>query len=294
MQHKSIVYRLFLIPLIWGVFSCGEEVKEIAFETNVDLIESIEETPISYSLSYSNDSAYTEFIKGLTDVQREISIIEDPQNPACFRCNMNFESYFSLFDQLSIASNWELEAHYRHFGDAGRILLLGFEDNDAYGESIKKALYGSFHSTSNYPLSQNLIEYEDSVQAMDAVQVWPSKMGYFQFAVFGLIGTNICNFGHSNYGEMSIFTSAKELEDLIAQEDDFYYHFSEEEEAIILEINPEPEIEITDDYAKVSLLTLGPWDGFNRYHLSISTTWPRQFEKVEIDTILDYNCGILF
>lgn len=252
---------------------------------------------IKYQINYTSDSSYTEFIEGLTHLHNQIELENDSISNE-FECLIEFNRYFKVFDRLSIAQNWTLESHYRHFGDAGRPLLLAFEQGSKLGDSIRFELSRSFEGEeyqgiSDYNVSLKLFEYQDSVNYLDPIQIDDSKMGYFQYVTFALIGDNYCLFWHSNYGEMSIITSKEQLVELTELEDNFYYKFSAEDKKNILKLDPEPVIELNEQDALVTVVTLSPWAGFVERTVKISKTWPHEIEQLSADTIMEYDCGIL-
>ncbi|MFT5819970.1 MAG: hypothetical protein ACI8ZM_001195 [Crocinitomix sp.] len=285
--------KQFLVIFLLFPISC-EEINADIFEVSSDRIAISDDQAITYVLTYSNDTAYTEFTDGLELSLDSVYLEKSSYAKKSYECNIGFDSYFTVFDQLSIDSSWTLESHYRHFGDAGRILLLGFESGNALSEKLQHRLYGTFERYNDYALSKELMEYESEIDAADGIHISHTKMGYFQFALFNLIGTNYCNFWHSHYGDLSVITSREQLLELTDLENNLYYRFSEDEKADILEIKSEPIVELYEDSATVSLFLLGPWSVFTRYTYSISKSWPHQQNIIGIDTLMNYNCGILF
>lgn len=285
--------KQYLAFFFLAIISCEEKI-ETDFEVTSNQIEVVTHSPKTYSLNYRNDTAYTDFINGLELILDSVYLEEDLYNKNAYQCNVNFDTYFTVFDQLNIDSNWTLESRYQHFGDAGRVLLLGFEKGNKASERIRNKLYGTFEINDNYALSKELIDYEFAINAMDGIHINPTKMGYFQFIAFNLIGTNYCNYWHSNYGEQSLITSPKQLKELTELEDNFYYNFSADQKTKILNIDPEPKVEIYDNSAFVSVVLFGPWSGFTRYSYSISHEWPHQQNIIAMDTLLSYNCGLIF
>jgi hypothetical protein len=266
-----------------------------------------------YRIRYANDSAYTDFINGLKSVQKMI-ILDCNEEKKIYTCPIDFRRYFSSFDKLSIDPQWSLESHYRHFGDAGRPILLAFEKGSDVSDSIKEELRENaepsirpnlkdsdakptkepWKSISDYELSTRLFKYQDSISYLKPIHIKDDKMGYFQFAVFALLGDNYCLFWHSNYSHLDILTSKSQLLQLTQLNGDFYYRFSNEEKQQILCIDPEPAIDMSEQYTDVTLLWLSPWDGFFRRKYRISRTWPHTFDIMSDDTIMTYQCGITF
>ncbi|NOQ70607.1 MAG: hypothetical protein GQ574_01315 [Crocinitomix sp.] len=285
--------KQYLVICFFAFISC-EEIIEDKFEVTSDRIAISDDQATTYELTYSNETAYTEFTDGLELILDSVYLERSSYSGKSYECNIDFDSYFTIFDQLSIDSNWTLESRYHHSGDAGRILLLGFQSGNALSEKLQHKLYGTFERYNNYALSKELMDYESAINAADGIHISHSKMGYFQFAIFNLIGTNYCSFWHSLYGEQSIITSKEQLIELTDLEDNFFYKFSEAETADILKINPEPIIELYEDSATVSLVQLAPWEGFTRYTYSISKSWPHQQNIIDIDAVMYYNCGITF
>lgn len=311
-MNKILVIAFFSI-LIWSCQNAPAEkhsISEVPSDLQID----------KYKICYRTDTSYTDFINNLIDVQKQITLDHDTTTDE-YSCDIDFDNYFKSFDKLTVANNWKLESHYRHFGDAGRSLLLAFEQGNEYGDSIQKELHKSFEGEEfaemlDYQVSKKLFDYQDSVEYLNCIQITHDKMGYFQFVVFALIGDNYFKFWHSNYGEMSIITSNNQLKELTERKDDFYYKFSSKKEddnsqveAIfsdgflskltmdkesVLQIDPCPEVILNKDSATVRIVTLSPWKGFLERTFTISKTFPHKLEQVKLDTIIEYNCGIMF
>jgi hypothetical protein len=308
---KKILIIIYISSLLWSCQNYSSESKSALDITKEDSIG-------RYKISYSTDTSYAEFINGLENVQKQIYLDYDSIKDE-YVCRVDFDEYFKSFDKLSISKNWKLESHYRHFGDGGRPLLLAFEGGDKYGDSIQVDLSKSFVGEEykemyDYSISQKLFAYQDSVNYLDCIQIIDDKMGYFQFVVFALIGDRYCQFWHSNYGEMSIIASKEQIKALTETKDHFYYKFStkkEKEEVdsnfenlffpkfrmdieTVLKINPEPKVTLSDGIATVKIVTLSPWGGFVEQTYTVTRTYPHTLEQGKVDTIVEYNCGILF
>lgn len=306
----SIVYLSTILCSCQNSPSETESISDIKSEQQV----------YKYEIDYSTDTSYTEFINGLVNVQKGISLDHDTTTNE-YSCDIDFEKYFKSFDKLEIAKNWKLESRYRHFGDAGRPLLLAFEKGDKLGDSIQKELNKSFEGEKfaeslEYQVSNKLFDYQDSVNYLNSILIKDDKMGYFQFVIFALVGDGYCTFGHSNYGEMSIITSKKQLKELTELENDFYYKFSSKEKngnaeqdsifdigvfgnltmdkESVLQIDPTPEVILSSEEASIKIVTLSPWLGFLERTFKVSRRFPHILEQTKLDTLIEYNCGILF
>lgn len=255
-------------------------------------------TILSCSSSNKREPAnkYEKFIFGLLDLQNQIDLRHDSID-STYYCDLDFNTYFEYFNQLSIDSNWTLESHYRHFGDAGRPLLLAFEKNDSIANNLKqelsknkKELEGEF---GDWNLSKRLFNYQDSIDYLTPIHI-ESDSGYFQFLIFAMLGDNYCKFWHSNYGHLDIITSLESIKEVTELDDDFYYNFSKSEKEKALGINPIPNVENYNDSVTVRIVTLGPWDGFIERKFSISKKWPHKLRQYENNVLVEYDCGIMF
>ena len=175
----TIMNRILAIAFLSTLLCCCQNTPS---EMKSVLEISIEQQLNEYEISYSTDTSYTEFINCLINVQKQISLNYDTTTDE-YLCDIDFDSYFKSYDKLDIAENWKLESHYRHFGDAGRPLLLAFEEGDKFGESIQKELDKSFKGEEfggmlDYLVSEKLFAYQDSVEYMNCIQITEDKMGY--------------------------------------------------------------------------------------------------------------------
>jgi hypothetical protein len=242
-------------------------------------------------------NTYEKFVDGLVELQN-LSDIKLDKKDSTYNCDLDFESYLTYFDQLKIDSNWSLESHYRHFGDAGRPLILAFERNDSLGMKIKDELSKSVKELdkefADWNLSEKLLDYQDSVDYLTPIQI-KSDSGYFQFLVFALLGDNYCKFWHSNYGHIDLITSKQRIKEFTELEDDFYYKFSNIEKLQALSIDPEPKILVhNNDSVSVRIVTLEPWEGFIERKFSITRQWPHKLKQYEKTVLMEYDRGIMF
>lgn len=240
---------------------------------------------------------YEKFIDGLVELQN-LADIKLEKKDSTYHCDLDFESYLNYFNQLTIDPNWSLESHYRHFGDAGRPLILAFERNDSLAMKIKDELSKPVKELdeefADWNLSEKLFDYQDSVDYLTPIKI-KSGSGYFQFLIFALLGDNYCRFWHSNYGHLNLITSKQRIKELTELKDDFYYKFSSKEKSQALSIDPLPKIEIHDkDSVSIRIVTLGPWDGFIEREFSITKEWPHILKEYKKNVLMEYDCGIMF
>ena len=274
----------------------------------------------NYKFSYPNDSAFTEFIDGLSSVRQHINKEYSASENEYF-CNVDFKEYFKIFDKLHVAPNWKLESYYYAPGGGGRPVFIAFEKNDIVGDRIYHMLHDSVRTVNPTPvlsndLAEEIFKYNGSINYLNSIEIADNPMGYFQFVVFALIGDNYCLFWHSNYSELEIITSKEQLLKLTKRKNDFYYKFSKKDKNSptptepnpnelhwsdntmdidrVLQIDPSPIVTIGKDAVEVSIVTLGPWEGFISRTYSISKSFPHVLTPIKSDTLIPYHCGIMF
>lgn len=274
----------------------------------------------NFKFSYPNNSSFTEFVDGLSRVHKQIDK-EYNASEYEYYCNVDFKEYFKIFDKLSVAPNWKLESHYFQNTAGGRPLLFAFEKGDMIGDRLYQELVESSDPESSFrrissKLEDELFNYSRSINYMHSIEIADNPMGYFQFLVFDLIGNNYCLHWHSNYSEMDIITSQKQLLKLTKRKNHPYYKFSQKDKNSppptepqpneinlrsytmdidsVLQIDPTPIITMGEDSVEVRIVTLGPWQGFISRTFHISKAFPHIIEEVKSDTLVPYDCGITF
>ncbi len=254
------------------------------------------------------DNEYQNFLSKLYKYRSGIELDFFDRSAKIDTSTFNVDKYFGLFDKLRVDSSYKFDYYYFYFGDGGRPLLLAHKKEVKLTTILERFLVydfplpppppqkaESFDTTGKKKIvSNDFFSYADTVLTpLPHIIVQDSKMGYFQYLVFYLIGDQFALFQHSNYGYIRLVCSKEELDEIIKPAD-IGNNLSYEQVEQAKTINPIPIIEFKKDSCYVNIVVFGAWDGFMRTTYSISRRYPHVINLISTDTLVKYHCGVMF
>jgi hypothetical protein len=202
-------------------------------------------------------------------------LVDDPlKNGSEFDPN----TYFDVFAHLSMQEGYFLDFVYT--------------TNDL----------GGFPTLFAVPEQQDrLASWSDVTPGMDNylyhVQVDDTPEGFLQFAILAASGEQFYLDWHANYNDLQVICTGKALKALVKtiQAGDFGQTLSTEDAGKVLEIQAvEPVITLGERTAEIQVLTFTKWGGFNRVTYIVDRAFPHLIVDVRQETLVPYNCGIVF
>jgi hypothetical protein len=177
--------------------------------------------------------------------------------------------YFKVFNHLSMKPGYTLDYIYHGNGSAAQPTL--------YARKI-----GSYPFTSlgQLPSSYNYLSY---------LQPDDTEESYFQYVAMSLMGGQFYLFWHANLNDTRVVCTNELLDNIV---------ISNQLPAAVAksarQINPAPEITLSNDTANVRVVTFTRWGGFKEELFTISRDPLHSFIKRDTKTLVAWNCGTTF
>ncbi|MFH0896269.1 MAG: hypothetical protein V2A54_17685 [Bacteroidota bacterium] len=225
---------------------------------------------------------YQGFVDKITSYHEKAGFIKKGTGKTIDTNKFKVNDYFSLFDKIKMEKGWKLHFYYHYDGMGGYPVFMALRENQAF-EKV-------FPSEEK---SSAVWKYVDSIPLFDHIEVDPSPMGYFQYMVFLLKGSNFALFWHSGYGFNELLCSKKACNELASRKVD-YLKFNTEQKNKLRNLNPEPVIEETADSCFIQLHLFNAWAGVTKMNFAISKVFPHRIKRGKEELIMQYSCGLIF
>lgn len=183
--------------------------------------------------------------------------------------------YFTVLDRLTMEEGYALDYVYYADGLGGAPVL--------YARPMEQPPYAT-----EAELPTSLPSYLEHVQVED------SPEGFYQYALLYLRGGRFYIYWHAGYGEIEILADREALEARLAQGDDFGSEFPRSVRNAARDLDPTPVVTLGAETVTVSLLTFSNWGGFERHTLTVRRAFPHVVVDTQRETLVEYECGVMF
>ena len=192
--------------------------------------------------------------------------------------DFDVSTYFDVLDHLSMQEGYTLDYVYTYEFLGGRPVL--------YTRPSEQAPY---QTLTDFP------RVEDGSQSsyLDRVVIDGTPEGYFQFVALDVMGEQFYLVWHANYNDTRILCDSTDVEAVLESEK-FGQPIPEDVAAQARELDVEPVIELGEETAQVQIVVFTKWGGFLRVTFTIDRDFPHQVLDTEAETLVAYDCGVMF
>lgn len=188
--------------------------------------------------------------------------------------------YFDAFTHISMEEGYALDYVYQ-LDNLGSFPIL-------YAHPADQPAYASIK---DLPADTEISGYLNHISIDDTEQ------GYFEFVALDIMARQFYLDWHANYNDTEIVCNKKAVNEIIADINDGSFgapfDASQQLQARAL-TDIEPLVKLTDDSAVVEIVTFTKWGGFYRLTYTINRSFPHAILDVKTESILEYDCGIVF
>jgi hypothetical protein len=227
------------------------------------------------------ESVCRDSVAGLNALTANLKIPEyfQKENPVKQGGEFDPNRYFEVLTHLKMQDGFTLDYVYSYQGIGGRPLL--------YARPVDEKPY----------LTD--IEYESAKPEsfLSAVETDDTPEGYLQISLLALMGSQFYLFWHAGYNDSQILCASSDIERIISENEqsDFGMKMNVAQKLKARAISqPGPVVEIKDERVSVSMLLFTNWGGFIRRIYTINRAAPHTILDVQNETLVEYNCGVMF
>lgn len=184
--------------------------------------------------------------------------------------------YFTVLDRLSMEDGYILDFVYTNDGMGGYPTLLA--------RPADVPPYRSWEDVSS--------EYDSYLTHVVADG---SEESFFQLAILALLGEQFYLFWHANYNDWQVVCNRDGVQAIVDEINQSFVSFSPLQQAQALGIpNIPPTVRLDEKTAEVRLIAFTRWGGFYRFTWIIFRQFPHEFQSVQNEPLVPYDCGLQF
>ena len=201
-------------------------------------------------------------------------------------------AYFTVLDHLSMEPGYTLDYVYCYDGSG----FAGFPKLYARPDVVPtKAATTDTPPTGDQPWYLTCSDVSgDADSYLAHVQVDGTEEGFFQFVVLRMMGGQFYLHWHAGYYDAAVVCDRETVESIISADGSYGQPFSAEQKQVARAIDPAPVVEMEDDVVTVKVVVFSKWGGFKRGTFKIGRNFPHATLESEFETLVEYDCGIMF
>lgn len=188
--------------------------------------------------------------------------------------------YFTVLQHLSMEPGYVLDYVYHMDGMGGFPILYArkadepaYRTEAEYTEASERGAAGSY---------------------LDHIQVDGTPEGFFQLVVLRIMGGQFYLYWHAGYNDAQIICTRDALEALLSQPTMFGEELPGNVQRAARKLDVAPVVEMGADTVTVRVVIFTNWGGFIRCSYTISRAFPHRILAEEEETLVEYNCGVMF
>jgi len=219
-------------------------------------------------------------LEALHQVRGDMTFPENFQteNPTKQGGEFDANTYFQALAHLSMQPGYVLDYVYHFDGMGGYPLLYP-----------RPAGQVPFRTEADYAASA------DSANYLDYVQIDDKAEGYFQYVVLNILGPQFYRFWHANYNDYRIMCSPSDVQAIASSLGDFGQPMSPLSRLrTLLLLDVVPTVSTGEQTVEVQVVVFTKWGGFLRWTYTLDRNFPHEILDVKEETLVPYDCGIMF
>lgn len=234
-----------------------------------------------------------------TTVNAMLALTQGLETPEHFRAgdsvkregDFDVNAYFTVLKHLSVQPGYVLDYVYLADFLGGKPLI--------YARPQEQSPYTTYFEYIDAVggATQRSYEYLDqSVAYLEHIQIDDTAAGYFEFVTLYIHGDHFYLDWHGNYSDETIVCNKEGAASVLAATDAVLY--SSKVPAQIrqraMKLDFTPRVTFTKEKATVRVVTFTKWGGFAEIKYTITREFPHHIVDWEVNTLLEYDCGIVF
>jgi hypothetical protein len=258
---KKLPFVLVILSLLGSSLACRTLVRETS--------------PGQY------ESLCRESVAGLQALTADLKIPKyfQQENPVKQGGEFDPNRYFEVLTHLKMQSGYTLDYVYLFDGLGGMPLLYA-----------RRADEKPFQTAAEFEVAK-------PASYLSAVETDDTPESYLQLSLLALLGSRFYQYWHAGYNDNQILCGSGDIDRIIAENEksDFGIQMNAGQKLQARAISqPGPTVEMAADKVTVRMVIFSNWGGFIRRTYTINHPSPHTVLDVQNETLVEYNCGVMF
>lgn len=196
-------------------------------------------------------------------------------------------SVFDVLDRISMAEGYRLGYVYRYDPMGSSPLhYVQPADSPPYASlaEYREARAECFESGAKPP----------DCNPMQYVRSDGSELGYLQWTLLYAMGGQFYLYWHANYNDVTAVATEEGMEGILTRIAGECMDLDLGQKIALKRIDPTPEVEIGADTVTVRAVWFTKFGGFFETRQTLSRAFPHTILESEHNTLLDYDCGLVY
>jgi hypothetical protein len=221
-----------------------------------------------------------ETVSGLVALTGDLTTPDHLQQENAVKTSDDFDvsTYFDVLDHLTMQEGYTLDYVYTYEFLGGRPILYARPSDQPPHQTLTDVPRVDDGSQSSY---------------LDRVVIDGTAEGDFQFVALDVMGEQFYLVWHANYNDARILCDSADVKDVLESEM-FGQPLPEDVAAQARGLDVEPVVTLGEETAQVQIVVFTKWGGFLRVTFTISRDFPRRVFDAEAETLVAYDCGVMF
>lgn len=230
--------------------------------------------------------------QGAIEAQRTVDAM------AALKRDLKFPEHFKSGDAARTGDEFDVSQYFtvlQHLSmEPGYVLDYVYQRDPLGGFPV---LYAR---KAEEPFYRTVAEYNEATRRgaagpyLDHIQVDGTPESFFQLVVLSIMGNQFYLQWHANYNDARIICTREALEALLSQPTMFNKELPANVQRAARKLDVTPVVEMGEDTVTVRVVIFTNWGGFIRRSYTISRQFPHRILAKEDETLVEYQCGVMF
>ncbi len=213
------------------------------------------------------------------------------ENPIRKETDFNVNTYFNALERLSMQPGYMLDYVYIFRGLGANPVLYNRPTTQppfSTYQEYAQALGGSTSEEQSDVYLQHITDFLDQIHVED------SPEGFLQLAILTSMADQFYLVWHSLYNDSTILCVPGDAKNAMQSVQEFGLTPPDEILSKAQDLDYTPEVSMNGDSATVKLVTFTKWGGFIERRYNFSRQFPHRLLDFKEQTLIEYDCGIMF
>ena len=200
--------------------------------------------------------------------------------------------YFSIFTHVSMDPGYVLDYVYRGDHLGGNPVLYARPENQEPYEDL-----GEFLDAMDAEYQPTYVAQDGAFEYLNHVVVDDTPESYLEYTALVYMGDQFYLDWHANYNDEIVIATQEGMEAALDEAGRAFGHDDADVDDVreaARDLDFTPTVDIGETQVDVHFITFTKWGGFISYTLSIQREFPHEMLEWDYETLIEYDCGVMF